>query len=302
MKKRIVSVLLSALLFALGAVPALAIVEKSDSFYVADEAGVLSDATKKEIINWNGELEYYCDGAQIVVVTTEYSEGLASDEYAYRLFNDWGVGKSGANNGMLLLLITEENKAWLATGAGIDRYFTNAVAAGYLDSYFWKKFDKGDFNGAVSSLFPKLVSWYQDHYGVGSDSGESIEQVPEEYEQYQHSNGIISAIRSNPYIVIFVIWGLYLIISAIARDRRRYYDYHTRMGIPMAPYHIWYILQSHAYHDYHDRNNHGGGGGFWGGGGFGGGSGGGGFGGGGFHGGSGFGGGGFGGGGGAGRR
>ena len=302
MKKRIVCVLLAALLLALCAFPALALVSKSDSFYVADEANVLSDATKNEIINWNGELEYYCDGAQIVVVTTKYSEGLASDEYAYRLFNDWGVGRAGATNGMLLLLITEENKAWLATGEGIDDYFTNATATKYLDSYFWKKFDKGDFNGAVSNLFPKLVSWYQDHYSVSGNSGESIGQVPEEYEQYQQSYGIIDVIRSNPIIFVVVIWGIYLIITAIARDRRRYCDYHTTMGIPMAPYHIWYILQNHAYHDYHDRNNRGGGGGgFWGGG-FGGGGSGGGFGGGGFHGGSGFGGGGFGGGGGAGRR
>ena len=77
------------------------------------------DSTEQMIIDYNGALEYHCQGAQVVVVTVDYLDGMYSDAYAYQLFNDWGVGSSEYNNGMLLLLAVQENKAWLAYGLGL---------------------------------------------------------------------------------------------------------------------------------------------------------------------------------------
>jgi uncharacterized membrane protein YgcG len=111
MMKRFAAVLLLFMTFILlAAVPARAVVAQSDDYYVADYAGVLSPSAEEDIIAYNGDLEYYCDGAQIVVVTIEYLDGMYADEYALKLFNDWGVGSATADNGMLLLLVTEEKK------------------------------------------------------------------------------------------------------------------------------------------------------------------------------------------------
>lgn len=106
-KKMLPAILLAA---ALLITPALAsTLEASDSFYVNDMADVLSSQTENEIIAANGELEYYCRGAQIVVVTTDYlPSGYDSEQYANLLFNSWGVGSKSENNGMLLLVVTEE--------------------------------------------------------------------------------------------------------------------------------------------------------------------------------------------------
>ena len=95
------------LMLSLG-VSAYAVVDKSDSFYVADYANVLSADTEQRICDYNGALEQQCNGAQIVVVTVDYLGGMYCDEYAYQLFNDWGVGSSEYNNGMLLLLAVQE--------------------------------------------------------------------------------------------------------------------------------------------------------------------------------------------------
>jgi uncharacterized protein len=86
----------------------------------------------------------------------QYLDGYYSDEYALQLFNDWGVGDAEKNNGMLLLLATMEGKAWLTQGAGIKNDFTDTYINELLDEYFWKDFDKGNFDAAVNKLFPKL--------------------------------------------------------------------------------------------------------------------------------------------------
>ncbi len=160
--------LVLALLLALVS-PASAIVGKGGSFYVADYANVLSDATEQNIISTNASLEK-ATGGQIVVVTVEYLEGLKANEYAVRLMNEWGVGDKTKNNGMLLLLATQENKAWLTQGAGIAGTFTDAKINDMLDKYFWKDFDKGNYDAAVNAVFRQMVAWYESNYKVSIQS------------------------------------------------------------------------------------------------------------------------------------
>ena len=112
-------------------------------------------------------------GGQIVVVTVEYLDGLKSSEYAVQLMNDWRVGDAKKNNGMLLLLATQENKAWLTQGAGIKEVFTDNKINSLFDKYFWKDFDKGNYDKAVNAMFKQLVGWYESNYKVNIQGGNS---------------------------------------------------------------------------------------------------------------------------------
>lgn len=153
------------------AFPALALVDKTEEFYVADYADVLKSDTKKDIIEDNDSL-FAQTGAQIVVVTVRYLEDdYYADEYAVELFDSWGVGDSEKNNGMLLLLVTEEGKAWLSQGAGIKDAFTNDKINSMLDKYFWEEFDRGNYDKAVDELFDELIEWYEDYYGFKLGDG-----------------------------------------------------------------------------------------------------------------------------------
>ena len=93
--KRFLSILF-ALALCLGlcsAALAADIIEPGPDFYVTDNAGTLSPATEELILDASGPLEQYCDGAQICVVTINYlPQGLDSEQYAWQLFNSWGVG------------------------------------------------------------------------------------------------------------------------------------------------------------------------------------------------------------------
>ena len=168
--KKILSLLLCLCLLGCLAPAALAVVPQSDSFYVADYANVLSEETEQTVIGRNAQLEQYCRGAQIVVVTVDYLDGMYSDEYAYQLFNDWGVGSAENNNGMLLLLAIQENKAWLAYGYGLSSSMGDRVD-GLLDSYFWHDFDRGAYDEAVTGVLQGLTQFYEDLYGVSLSGG-----------------------------------------------------------------------------------------------------------------------------------
>ena len=89
-------------LFLATAVTAFAVVEPTEQFYVADYANVLQQDTKDDIVEKNAVL-YEQTGAQIVVVTVDFLDGMAIEDYALELFNEWGIGSAEKNNGVLLL-------------------------------------------------------------------------------------------------------------------------------------------------------------------------------------------------------
>ena len=83
---------------ALAAVP-----DRPENRYVRDSAGVLSRDLEEEIIEENERLfEEY--GAEVVVVAVDFFGGEDSEDYANRLFNQWGIGSRERNNGILLVL------------------------------------------------------------------------------------------------------------------------------------------------------------------------------------------------------
>ena len=159
--------LIFAFTIACGALASDGVMQPSDDFYVTDNAGTLSESTKELIDLASGPLEQECNGAQICVVTINYlPSGYDSEQYAWLLFNDWGIGSETANNGMLLLHVVQEDRGWLAVGQGLTNYIGTDEINSLLDEYFWPYSDAGEYDEAVATLFPHLIDVYEDIYGV----------------------------------------------------------------------------------------------------------------------------------------
>ena len=233
--------LLTAALLSSAVMPvASALVSPGADYYVTDDADVLTEATRRDIVDANIDLESTCRGAQIVIVTIEYLGGLPSDEYATRLFNDWGVGSRAENNGMLLLLATQELKGWLVVGAGITGAFTNRMVNDYLDRYFWPDVDAGNFDAAVRKICDALFTWYADYYGVNQPASNS-----------QYGN---IGVGLGVFLVIVILIFLFIMIVAASSDRRRYHTYYMGMGMPVPRYRWWYMWGTRPHRVwYHNR-------------------------------------------------
>lgn len=77
---------------------------------VVDDAGVLSDSTTSELETINAQLSSSCDGAQIGVLTVDYTGSATTEDYATEAFNTWGIGSSSKNNGVLILLVMQSDQ------------------------------------------------------------------------------------------------------------------------------------------------------------------------------------------------
>lgn len=194
--------------------PVCALVEQSESYYVADYANVLSADTEQQIVDVNGALEQQCEGAQIVVVTIDYlPDNYYADEYARQLFNNWHVGPADANNGILLLLVTEEAKGWLVTGDGISGKLTNREVNDLLDNYFWDYVDNGQYETAVTSVFDCLLDWYEDEYDAVLNQTEYNQLGPGYDSEYQPGISLGTA--------ILILFTVLLLLNIFAQSARR---------------------------------------------------------------------------------
>ena len=74
---------------------------------VVDGAGVLSSSTVQTIQDLNTQLDASCKGAQIGVLTVDYTGSVSTEDYAVEAANTWGLGSSSENNGVLILLVMQ---------------------------------------------------------------------------------------------------------------------------------------------------------------------------------------------------
>lgn len=181
MKKKLAFLLVLALVLLGGA--ASAVVQPGDDFYYLDTANVLSEEAEGIIFFCNQLLEEKC-GAQIVVAALDRIGNEDIYDYAYDMFNEWGVGSAEKNNGLLLLMAIEEDNYYALSGAGVDRILSSSVLQKYLDDDLEPDFAQKDYEEGVMEFFAAVLDCYADYYNLNLD----IRDGRKAYENYMKSN------------------------------------------------------------------------------------------------------------------
>ena len=116
---------------------------------VVDEAGILSDDTKRQL---NGILagdEQHFGGRQVVVATLKSLQGYEIQDYGYQLGRAWGIGQKGKNNGAMIIVAPNEHKVRIEVGYGLEGDLTDAKSRVIIDQYMRPNFKNGDYNAGV---------------------------------------------------------------------------------------------------------------------------------------------------------
>ena len=141
-KKYLILLLLFILFFTFNV---SAMVKPTSEFYVNDYANILSSETEEYIVSKSSKLASV-DGTQIVVVTVKNLEGDSLENYATKLFREFGIGDKDKNNGLLLLLALEERQFRVEVGYGLEGILPDGKTGRFQDQYIipYLKNDKWD--------------------------------------------------------------------------------------------------------------------------------------------------------------
>jgi uncharacterized protein len=86
---------------------------------VSDFAQVLDPSTKAQLNALAAEVEQRTT-AEIAVVVVQTTAPMTPKEYVTALFNRWGVGKRGTDNGVMVLLAIHDRRVEIETGYGVE--------------------------------------------------------------------------------------------------------------------------------------------------------------------------------------
>lgn len=203
---------------------------------VVDDAGVLSSSTVQTITELNAQLESSCSGAQIGVLTVEYTGNDSTEDYATQAFNAWGIGSSSQNNGVLILLVMEsaqyaDGDYYLTYGDGF-RNTTLAKQSSAIAQTMEDQFAARDYDGAVTTCARNVANTIADIYGV-SLSGSTVQPG---YQGEQSSGG--STLTDILTLVVSVIL-LIVIIRSVAYVFASPCGWLWCFGGPRPPYRRW---------------------------------------------------------------
>ncbi|MBC8536863.1 TPM domain-containing protein [Clostridiales bacterium BX7] len=218
---------------ALGASAVSNLPEPSESFYVADYADVLESDTITHIVEENDKL-FAANGAQIVVVTMDFIGDNSIEDYAYALFNEWGVGSEEKQNGLLLLLDIGGDNYWITPGRGMEKELSSATLGDILYDYLEEDFAAKDYDAGVRKVFDELVDRVYDHYGEGTIGGTVTPPSGGTYEPDYYEPEPRRSPLATIMTVGFILLVVLVIASLISASRHRRYSrpYQGGYGAP----------------------------------------------------------------------
>lgn len=183
------------LLFTLISVSGQQLPERPDNppRLVNDLAGVMDRSAAVEL---NNKLTTFAQetSTQIAVVTISDLDGYDASSYAFRLAEEWGIGQSDKDNGILVLVQPKTNdqrgRAFIATGYGLEGVMPDAVANRIVDEEMIPRFKQNDYASGIAAGVSVLMDITRGEYTADG------------YMKQTRSSGGISGVVG---IVIFLV-------------------------------------------------------------------------------------------------
>ncbi len=120
--------------------------------FVTDFAGVLSVQEEQDI---QGKLVALRrdTGIEIAVVTVVSLGGDTVEEYAPKLFKEWGIGSSEKDTGVLVLVAPNEREVKIETGYGAEGFLTDIQSGNIIQTQMLPAFKEGKYaTGILASV------------------------------------------------------------------------------------------------------------------------------------------------------
>jgi len=125
--------------------------------WVTDMANLLESDTKLRLNQMIAKLESQ-NGTEIAVVTVpDTAPTPTPKEFATHLFNYWGIGKKGINNGVLFLISKNDRRVEIETGQMIDAILPNARVGEIINREIIPSFKQDKFADGILAGTQSLV-------------------------------------------------------------------------------------------------------------------------------------------------
>jgi uncharacterized protein len=180
---------------------------------VTDLANVIDANVEAEIDGRLAQLERETS-SEIAVATVPSLDGISVEEYANRLFKEWGVGQAKQDNGVLVLVAPNEREIRIEVGYGLEGVLPDGLAGQIIREDFIPRFRENDYSGGIRNGVSRVVEVVQKHQVL----------TPEELAKFNEDSS-----ADTPAWIIIPFMGLFVAIGFLMMG----VGLRTRTGFPL---------------------------------------------------------------------
>jgi uncharacterized protein len=125
---------------------------------VNDFAQVLDPSTTAQLKAMVAEVEQRTT-AEIAVVVVHTTAPMTPKEYVTALFNRWGVGKQGADNGVMILLAIHDRRVEIETGYGVEGILPDGKAGEMIRTAMMPSFTHDRWGEGLVAGTQRVAQW-----------------------------------------------------------------------------------------------------------------------------------------------
>ncbi len=180
---------------------------QGQEYFVSNPDGILSYGTVATLDQLSQSIDSLTGVEYAIVIVNDYV-GDSDFEFALELFNTWGIGKKGSNNGLLLFIAKDRRAYRFISGYGMERIFPDAYLKRVGEKYLVPHFRQGDYDAGVLE-----ASQFIAHILKSPDSIAELESMmPEAIPFWSKRNPVLM----NTLFILALFAGLYLYVHFIA--------------------------------------------------------------------------------------
>lgn len=145
---------------------------------------------------------------EIGVAVIDSLGGTTIEDYAFKLFNQWGIGKAGKDNGVLLLVSMDEHQLRIEVGYDLEQIITDLEAKSIIDDVIVPAFKQSEYGPGIYNGVAAIANIIYEK----TASGDS----PVEYEKIAAPKRPFVETWGFPFLIVFANIAPWLAIGLVA--------------------------------------------------------------------------------------
>jgi uncharacterized protein len=170
--------------------------------FVNDRAGLMSEPTRARLEAFLDQVKQKT-GAEFAVLTVQTTAPMTPDEYKVQVFQQWGIGKKGEDNGLLMLVARDERELKFETGYGLEGTLPDGLESRIFRDEMAPRFRAGDFEGGI------VAGVLECSKRIAAEKGVTLEWDGRELRYDRPSR------RANAPIGLFLFIGFIILMSIL---------------------------------------------------------------------------------------
>lgn len=123
---------------------------------VTDLTGTLAPEQKSALESRLAALEQQ-KGSQVAVLLVPTTQPETIEQYSIRVVEAWKLGRKGVDDGVLVLMATQDRTVRIEVGYGLEGVIPDVVAKRVIEDFMIPRFREGDMAGGLNAGVERLI-------------------------------------------------------------------------------------------------------------------------------------------------